>query len=91
MLSVIDLSISSSCSLQVKEQKAELAQANEAAADGDAKLTRMAADHKRLVAKADAVQQEVRLIPLYLGTCMLFWCGSCFSAAAHSRILLTCR
>ena len=48
------------CSLQMKEQKVELAQANEAAAEGDAKLTKLAADHKRLAAKAEALQQEVR-------------------------------
>ena len=50
--------------LQLKEQKAELAASNEAAADSDAKLTKLAADFKRLQAKADAHQQEVKCLHL---------------------------
>lgn len=43
---------------QLQEQKAELALASEAALEADVRNTKLAADHKRLLAKTDALQAE---------------------------------
>ena len=45
--------------VQVKEMKAELSQANEAAAESDAQLTRLSTEHRKLTAQNEALKAEV--------------------------------
>ena len=44
--------------------KAELSQANEAAAESDAQLTRSSTEHRKLTAQAEALKAEVSLSSL---------------------------